>query len=199
LARKLGQLQPFIAALPQYCTGPTGIFWANLRPFLACREDEKHARRLAGFRLQNQGWEGRVRRQENYGANPELSKSVGYDFRSDMHDPRVRQTPRDDMHTQANDVRPRSAFHRYDLCHPPVPPLRFVPSTSPVPPLRFVPSTSPAPPGPPYRLAAPPPPPPHRAACVAQVYKTVNLKNGHQSRWEDDPHGPGPPGAVKRP
>ena len=32
-AQKLGQLQPFVAVLPQELHGPTCIFWANLTPF----------------------------------------------------------------------------------------------------------------------------------------------------------------------
>ena len=32
-AQELGQLQTFTAALPQECTGPTRIAWANLTPF----------------------------------------------------------------------------------------------------------------------------------------------------------------------
>ena len=68
------------------------------------REDEKQARRTATFRIQAQRYEGSVRRKEQYGANPVLTKHLSYDMGSDMHCPRTRNTHRDDMHTQSHDL-----------------------------------------------------------------------------------------------
>jgi Ca2+-binding EF-hand superfamily protein len=68
------------------------------------REDEKAARRTATFRIQNQRYEGAVRRSEKYGANPVLTKHLSYDMGSDMHCPRQRNTHRDDMHTQSHNL-----------------------------------------------------------------------------------------------
>lgn len=67
------------------------------------REDEKHARRIANFRIQNQYWEGTIRRKEP-NSNPEFSKTIGFDMGNQMHCPKVRKTPRHSMVKQANDV-----------------------------------------------------------------------------------------------
>ena len=66
------------------------------------REDEKQARRTATFAIQNQRYEGSIRRSEKYGANPALTAHLGYDMGSDMHCRHVRKTARDDMHTSSN-------------------------------------------------------------------------------------------------
>ena len=68
------------------------------------REDEKVARRQATFKIQNQRYEGAIRRSEKYGANPVLTQHLSYDMGSDMHCPRQRNTHRDDMHTQSRNL-----------------------------------------------------------------------------------------------
>ena len=64
-------------------------------------EDEKVARRTSNFRVQQQRYTGAIRRTEEY-SNPILSQSLSFDMSSDMHDPRARVSPRDDMLTQGH-------------------------------------------------------------------------------------------------
>lgn len=92
------------------------------------REDQKMARRTATFRIQNQRYEGSIRRGEKYGANPVLTEHLSYDMGSDMHCPRQRNTHRDDMHTQSHNLyktvmrtEGHSTDHDGPVEHPPEP------------------------------------------------------------------------------